>query len=38
MLILFAVADVATELGTIELSMRLELIQSLPNDFTIPII
>lgn len=34
MLILFTVADVATELGAVELSMRLELIQSLPDDFT----
>jgi hypothetical protein len=38
MLILFTVADVTTELGAIELSMGLELIQSLPNNFTMAII
>ena len=37
-LILFTVANVATEFWAIELSMRLEFIQSLPDDFTVPII
>jgi hypothetical protein len=38
MLILFTVADITTELWAIELSMCLELIQSLPDDFTMAII
>jgi hypothetical protein len=38
MLILFTITNIATELGAIELSMCLKLIQSLPDDFTMTII